>query len=382
MKIAFFTNTLNNHQIGLADELYRQSGGRYVLIETQPLSEERRNMGFMEYERPYKIKAYLSEEDRQRAFDVARQADVAIMGADSYPYLEARIKAGGKLTFSFSERWLKRGLLSLLSPRLQRILCLYHWHGGKKQPWYVLCASAYLPSDYSRMFAFKDKCFQFGYFTQVKEMDIDAALASKRSASTVKILWVARFLQLKHPERMLQLAAQLRSISADFVVEMVGTGPEYNRIAAQISEQGLGDCVQLLGSMPNEEVLRKMRESHIFCFTSDKNEGWGAVLGEAMANGCCPVACRETGAAPFLIKDGENGFLFDLSTPNDLFAKVQTLILNPRQREEMSRKAYLTMTQEWNPRHAASNLLALSQALSNGGSADIASGPCAKAKVL
>ena len=113
MEIAFFTNSLNLHQLGLADELYHLTGGKYMLIETQPLSEERRKMGFVNYDRPYVLEAYASDENQCRSYDIARNVDVAIMGANSFPYLETRIKKGGKLTFSFSERWLKQGIKKL-----------------------------------------------------------------------------------------------------------------------------------------------------------------------------------------------------------------------------------------------------------------------------
>ena len=80
----------------------------------------------------------------------------------------------------------------------------------------------------------------------------------------------------------------------------------------RIKKQGLENHVHLLGKMPNGEVMEAMRSHHIFCFTSDKNEGWGAVLNEAMSSGCCPVSSIATGSTPYLIKDGVNGFSFDL----------------------------------------------------------------------
>lgn len=57
MKIVFFTNCLNHHQIGLADELYHLTAGQYILIETETLNEERYKMGFVSYDRPYVLKS-------------------------------------------------------------------------------------------------------------------------------------------------------------------------------------------------------------------------------------------------------------------------------------------------------------------------------------
>lgn len=55
-----------------------------------------------------------------------------------------------------------------------------------------------------------------------------------------------------------------------------------------------------------------MRESHIFIFTSDRGEGWGVVLSEAMANGCTVVASNKIGAAPFLVKHKKMACYFNL----------------------------------------------------------------------
>ena len=46
MKIAFVTNFYNHHQKPLADALYSKLGDDYFFIETEPISEERLNMGW------------------------------------------------------------------------------------------------------------------------------------------------------------------------------------------------------------------------------------------------------------------------------------------------------------------------------------------------
>lgn len=193
-------------------------------------------------------------------------------------------------------------------------------------------------------------------------------------------MWVARFLQLKHPERMLQLALQLRNVGANFSIDMIGVGPEYDNIATAINDMGLQEYIHLLGSMPNNKVMEAMRTHDIFCFTSDKNEGWGAVLNEAMSSGCCPVSSIETGSTPYLIKDGVNGFSFNLKKKNDLFEKVLWLIEHPEERERMSIEAYKTIRDVWSPKNAAEQLYKLCQSMSQGESYVVEDGPCSKAE--
>ena len=53
-----------------------------------------------------------------------------------------------------------------------------------------------------------------------------------------------------------------------------------------------------------------MRKHEIFLFTSDRNEGWGAVSNESMSNGCILVGSDGIGSIPFLVEDGVSGITF------------------------------------------------------------------------
>lgn len=378
MTVVFVSIALNIHQVGVADELYHLTNGNYWFIETGTSnSDNSKGGGKNDYSsRPYLVHVNDSSETAQKAQQLIKEADVMIFGAAPLKYLKDRIKTG-KLTFLYSERWLKRGLLNMLSPRLLQQQWFYHnyCHG---KPLYALCASAYAKDDFRKLLSFKDKCFKWGYFTKVPDLNIENIQKSKRAVSTVKILWVARFLQLKHPERMLQLASLLRSRDVDFSIDMIGVGPEYEKIASAIKKMGLEKHVHLLGQVPNSVVMEAMRTHDIFCFTSDKNEGWGAVLNEAMSSGCCPVSSIDTGATLYLIKDGVNGLFFDLKIEDNLFEKVLWLIHHPVERERMSLEAYKTVRDIWNPKNAATQLVRLCVALLEGRDIEFGDGPCSR----
>ena len=378
MNIVFVSLALNIHQVGISDELNRLTGGKFWFIETGYNSVGEQKGGENEFtKRPYLVRMQNGKMGEEFAMQIIRDADVMIYGAAPITFLKERVKTG-KLTFIYSERWLKRGLLNLLSPRLLQQQWFYHTHCHGK-PVYALCASAYAAGDFAKMFSFKGKCFKWGYFTAVPEIDIENIQRAKRSTSIVKILWVARFLQLKNPERMLQLASQLRTNHVDFLVDMIGVGPEYDKIASAIKKMGLENHVHLLGQVSNSTVMEAMRTHDIFCFTSDKNEGWGAVLNVAMSSGCCPVSSIETGSTPYLIKDGVNGLSFDLGKKNDLFDKVLWLIKHPEEREKMSIEAYKTIRDVWSPKNAALQLMSLCENLLNGKDNFAVEGPCSKA---
>lgn len=384
MIISFFTNYVNHHQIPLADELYKILGDNYHYIATCDTQELVRTMsGYKDIKRPYIIYSYESDVSMRKAYDLAINSDVMIYGTpECLPFVKARYKAGkNKLIFEVGERWLKRGLLNLLSPRLLRYKWLYYTQCPKNSA-FKLCASAYSAHDEKIMMSFRNKCLKWGYFTAVPEIDIESDIKLKRNSSIIKILWVARFLQLKHPEKMLQLALALKESQIDFSMDMIGEGPLFNFIKMEILKLGLEKYVHLLGVMPNDQVIKKMREYHIFCFTSDKREGWGAVLNEAMVAGCCPVVDKHIGSAPFLIKNGENGVMFDGDDISDFIQKVEFLIKNEEIRERMSREAYKTMRDCWNPNEAAKRLVMFSQSFLNGSLYQYVSGPLSVAEIL
>ena len=102
-----------------------------------------------------------------------------------------------------------------------------------------------------------------------------------------------------------------------------------------------------------------MEQSQIFLFTSDRNEGWGAVLNESMNSACAVVANRAIGSVPFLIDDGVNGDIYEDGNIDDLYQKVKAILDHPARRIEKSKNAYTTITEEWNAETAAERFVAL-----------------------
>jgi glycosyltransferase involved in cell wall biosynthesis len=122
-----------------------------------------------------------------------------------------------------------------------------------------------------------------------------------------------------------------------------------------------------------------MQKSDIFLFTSDKNEGWGAVMNEAMSSACVPIACREIGSAPYLVQHGENGLIYDKRGKNSLYANVTRLLDDAALRERLQKNAYETMQKVWNADTAADRLLHLTDCIRKGVETGYTSGPCSRA---
>ena len=311
----------------------------------------------------------------ERAERLIAGADVVIAGSAPEALVRGCIRRN-QLVFRYSERPLKNG------PELKKYLPrLIKWH-WRNPPWkkiHLLCASAYTAEDYARFGLFRGKAYRWGYFPEVKRYaDIEKLLADKQKAS---ILWVGRLLDWKHPDDAVAMAAALKAEGYPFDLKLIGTGPLEQPLREMIAAKGLSDCVHLLGSMTPERVRWHMEESSIFLFTSDRKEGWGAVLNEAMNSGCAVVASDAAGATAYLVQDGKNGLIYRACDVDELYETVRKLLEDPLLVRQLGSEAYRAMTELWNAENAAQRLVELiGQLLDSVETPQLyETGPCSKA---
>ena len=381
MKVAFYSNFLNHHQLQLCLALHQLTDGQFTFVATAPVPEERRELGYhdMNKQHPFVLTTYDSQENRKKALELAEECDIVIIGSAPKEYLQARMKQK-KLCFLYSERLYKQGYEAWKWPvRLVRQYLNY----GRYQNLHLLCASAFTAADFAKTGTFIGKAYKWGYFPEVKRQDLSALFARKGDNKRISILWVGRFLPLKHPDDAISLAEKLLAAGYAFSLDFIGAGEMESQMQTMIAEKGLQGHVRLLGAMSPEQVREHMEASDIFLFTSDRNEGWGAVLNESMNSGCAVVASHAIGSVPFLMKEGENGLIYRSGDVDDLYAKVKKLIDAPQMRRQLGENACRTMESAWNAHTAAQRLMALSQELmQEKRSARFADGPCSQAQRL
>lgn len=375
MNLIFVTNMLNHHQYALC-KAFGEYFDDFKLVTTQKTT----GIGYQTAQDAEFVLHYENSENKENIEKLILDADTVIFGACPNNLIEMRMKEN-KLSFLYSERFFKKGVWRRFIPKTRKAvderIARY-----KSNEMYVLCASAYLPYDLKLMGFPMEKCFKWGYFPETNKYDADA-LINNKSGGKIKLLWVGRMLDWKHPDDAVILAEKLKKSGIDFELNLVGDGVLRESLEALVNNKGLSDCVHLLGSKTPEEVRRYMEEASIFLFTSDRNEGWGAVLNEAMNSGCAVVASHAIGSVPFLINDGENGLIYRSGDIEDLYEKVKYLIDNKEKNAELGKNAYITLACLWNAETAAERFKRLVQAIKAGGSVDLFNdGPCSEAAVL
>jgi glycosyltransferase involved in cell wall biosynthesis len=102
-----------------------------------------------------------------------------------------------------------------------------------------------------------------------------------------------------------------------------------------------------------------MRESDVYVLSSDRGEGWGAVAGEAMAEGCVLIANEQAGSARELIVDGVTGFLFRDGDVGQLASLLIRVGSDTDLRMRVRASAWNLVSTVWSPSVAAERLVAL-----------------------
>ena len=367
MKIVLISNFFNHHQKPVSDAFYKATKGEYWFVETTIITPWRKKMGYKEIAAPYTVK--ISDENRAEVIAIINDADVVITDAEFLDLTKERYEAG-KLIFRYSERLFKSRLRYLKAP----VHTLKAWRTRKM---YMLCSSAFTSRDYHLLGFYQNKTYKWGYFpVRSVTNNIADVIEHKKNNS---ILWVGRMIDWKHPESVIFVAEHLLKDGYDFDINIIGWGEMEVQMKTEVQNKGLIDKVHFLGSMSPSEVQGHMAGSAIFLFTSDEGEGWGAVLNEAMNNGCAVVASDKIGSVPFLLKNGENGFEFKSKDWDDLYLKVRLLFDDSNRRKAVALRAYETIDKTWNEEQAVENFIALSQALIEGKKSNIFEGPCSPA---
>ena len=373
MNLVFVTNMLNHHQYALC-KAFGEYFDDFKLVTTQKTT----GIGYQTAQDAEFVLHYENSENKENIEKLILDADTVIFGACPNNLIEIRMKEN-KLSFLYSEHFFKKGVWRRFIPKTRNAVKNRIVQYSDKNM-YVLCASAYLPYDLKLMGFPMEKCFKWGYFPETNKYD---ALINTKSGGKIKLLWVGRMLGWKHPDDAVKLAKKLKKSGIDFELHLVGDGALREGLEAMVNDKGLSDCVHLLGSKTTEEVRRYMEEASIFLFTSDRYEGWGAVLNEAMNSGWAVVASHAIGSVPFLVDDGKNGLIYRSGDIEDLYEKVKYLINNREKTAELGKNAYITLADLWNAKIAAERFKQLVQVINAVGADDLFNdGPCSKAEVL
>ena len=381
MKVTFYSNFLTHHQVPFCLEMKKRLGEDFKFVSTVKIFQWRLDMGFKDLDTEYDfvVRAYENDKEYNEAKKLALESDVVIIGSTTDELIEERLKQD-KLTFRYRARifiFLDGFFKTILDKEKMQLFWNRHIKYRKNKNLYLLCANAYGANDFNLLGLYKNKIYKWGYFLETNKYDIDKLIDKKEENEKIQIIWVARFIKWKHPEKVIKLAKNLKKQNYNFNIKMLGTGVLEDKIKETIKKDNLEDVIEVVGQVPSEKVKDYMEEANIFIGTSDSREGWGAVINESMNAGCTVIANEKMGSVPFLIKHGENGLMYN--TYKGLEKNVKLAIEDKDLRRKLGKNAYNFITNDWTGKIAANNLVDLFESIIKGKEIEIKDGPASKA---
>lgn len=198
-----------------------------------------------------------------------------------------------------------------------------------------------------------------------------------RTNGRFSILWVGRMLKWKRVDTLIRAVGKLLDEGCKVQLTLVGQGADEPRlrklvgsILSRCSKPGMPSDLQspiiFHPPVPIAKVRNLMRQSDIYVLPSDETEGWGAVVNEAMEEGCAVIATRECGSGSTMIKDGENGLLFNAGDDMGLAHCLRRLHDDPVLRLQLAKSGKESIRTLWSPGVAAERLVMICDALLSG----------------
>ena len=365
MRVLQIAESINPLQMPVAHELAQRLGQdqfRYCQFERSDCQSvrERVRMGWTcKASEPWILRPHESGADFAQMRQWWQDADVILCDNRTPRMLRSRL-ARNKFLFYQSERWWKPpiGRCRLLSPPYLAMAVTFRWLA--RSPWFhYLAIGRYAAEDMQRWVPLPGRSWLWGYFTAAPAI---WPTPLPRGAEW-RILNAGRMLAWKDVGTLIRAFAKVQQCRPEARLSIIGEGPTQAELRRLVGSLKLSGVAKLLPFQPQAEVWRHMRESHVYVLPSTGYEGWGAVLNEAMAQGCAIISSHATGAARTMLQHGENGMLFAPGDWQRLSELLVQLMDHDQLRLRLARAGQDTVAQLWSPGVAAERLLAVWDAL-------------------
>lgn len=168
-------------------------------------------------------------------------------------------------------------------------------------------------------------------------------------------LYVGRLSPEKNVDGLLRAFADYRAAGGEWKLVIVGDGPEKSTLSSLSEHLSISRSVIWAGLKATEDLVPYYAFASCFVLPSSR-EPWGLVVNEALASGLPAIVSSKCGCVADLIRDGENGIIFEPETPGDL-ARAMGSIANasPSERNGMSIRS-LALIERYSPRNWASEV--------------------------
>ena len=207
----------------------------------------------------------------------------------------------------------------------------------------VFCIGTAAARAYGALGMPKDKACLLPYhcdvsrFTQVPYDEIHQCEEQYDLEGKTVFLYSGQLIMRKGVDTLLAAFEKVASECGDVALLLLGDGPERKCLESSLSAH-TGDCVHFLGHVEQEGIPALFGAADVFVFPS-RHDGWGVVVNEACGAGMPLIVSRSTGASEDLVRDGENGFLFERDDVDALAEHMRFFVEHPEKVGEFGSKS-------------------------------------------
>ncbi len=341
-KLIFISNYYNNHTIDLIESFNDVYNGSFLALETTGVEEYRKRIGWKKIEREF-------ISDYQNHYQDVLEAQVVIYSGIVDKIIAKRIKSS-KLTFLVTERPYKVPTTLVTYPK-RWLGSLLHFKMHQCDNFYLLAIGGYVKDDMKLFNNFVNKIFKWAYFPKIL---IEPSIPIK-SNDLVKFVWSGRFEKLKRPQHAINILNIFVSKGINCALDMYGEGDEMQNL---IIPDNLVGCIRFHGFVDGWHMQQAFKDADVLLMSSDRNEGWGAIINEAMFHYCTVIASDTVGATTYLIKQKYNGFIYN--DVCDVSNYVEVLLNNL---ETLKINAHNTIETLWNAKIASQRFKSVADAI-------------------
>jgi colanic acid/amylovoran biosynthesis glycosyltransferase len=174
------------------------------------------------------------------------------------------------------------------------------------------------------------------------------------------VVAVGRLIEKKGFADLVEATRLLAARGTDLRTVIVGDGPERERLEAQARAAGLGDRLQLVPALTQDDVLALIGSAAVFALpcvigADGDRDGLPTVLLEAMAVGT-PVVSTTVAGVPEMIDDGRGGLLVGQRDPEALAGALGRLLGSEELRARLAAGALTVMGERFSIRRNAAEL--------------------------
>lgn len=167
--------------------------------------------------------------------------------------------------------------------------------------------------------------------------------APRQATGPLKLIYTGRLeAEQKRVGDLVLIAGELRERGVEFVLTIVGDGPERRTLEREAIQSGLAGCVKIVRSVGNADVLEMCALSDVFILPS-AYEGMPISLLEAMGQGCIALATAIESGVPEVVSEGRNGFIVPVGDIAAFADRIALIAGSHDMREEMRLAAMRTV---------------------------------------